>query len=164
MDRVGAQFLGDDMGYKTGTLISPNHLREYVFPWQKKLVDISHEHGIPFLLHSCGNLRTIMDELIEEVYAIVGPFAYERNDLHINEALKQEVMEKCKNGEFTSFGDLKVERVEDLDGYKFFFENDQWLMIRPSGTEPVLRTYAESDTLENARKKLLSPLAWRVRS
>ncbi len=67
MDRVGAMFLGDDMGYKTGTLISPKHLREYVFPYQKKLADISHEHGLPFLLHSCGNLRTIMDELIDDV-------------------------------------------------------------------------------------------------
>lgn len=95
-----------------------------------------------------------LEELVDEIYSIVGPFAYERNDLHINEALKQEVMEKCKRGEFTQFGELEVQRVEDLDGYKFFFEKDQWLMIRPSGTEPVLRTYAESDTLENARKIL----------
>lgn len=95
-----------------------------------------------------------LEELVDEIYALVGPFAYERSDLHINDALKQDVMEKCKNGAFTNFGALQVQRVEDMDGYKFFFENGQWLMIRPSGTEPVLRTYAESDTLENARKIL----------
>jgi uroporphyrinogen decarboxylase len=67
MDRVGALWLGDDMGFKTGTLISPDCLRRYVFPWQKKLVEITHAHGLPFLLHSCGNLRGIMEDLIEEV-------------------------------------------------------------------------------------------------
>ena len=40
--------------------------------------------------------------------------------------------------------------MENLDGYKYFFENGDWLMIRASGTEPVLRTYAESSTKEAA--------------
>jgi phosphomannomutase len=92
-----------------------------------------------------------LDDLIGEVYAIVGPFKYERNDLHISEALKQEVLARCQAGTFTAFGDLVVRQVETIDGFKFHFDNDQWLMIRASGTEPVLRCYAESDTLENAR-------------
>ena len=45
-----------------------------------------------------------------------------------------------------SFGKYEVERVETTDGFKFFFDADTWLMIRPSGTEPVLRTYAEAST------------------
>lgn len=95
-----------------------------------------------------------LDELIAEVYAIVGPFAYERNDLHITEALKQEVLKACEEGRYTAFGDLVVRSVETIDGYKFHFDNDQWLMIRASGTEPVLRCYAESDTLANAQRIL----------
>jgi phosphomannomutase len=95
-----------------------------------------------------------LEELIEEVYAIVGPFSYDRNDLHISEALKQDVLSKCKSGAFTKFGDLEVRRLETIDGWKYHFDNDQWLMIRASGTEPVLRTYAESNSLENARRIL----------
>ncbi len=95
-----------------------------------------------------------LDELIQEVYAIVGPFAYDRNDLHISEALKQDVLRNCNEGRYTVFGDLVVRKVETIDGYKFHFDNDQWLMIRASGTEPVLRCYAESDTLANAKKIL----------
>ena len=48
----------------------------------------------------------------------------------------------------TKFGKYEVERVETIDGFKFFFDADTWLMIRPSGTEPVLRTYAEAKTQE----------------
>jgi phosphomannomutase len=92
-----------------------------------------------------------LDQLIEEVYAIVGPFAYERNDLHISESLKQQVLSACNEGRYTSFGAYTVRSVETIDGFKFHFDDDQWLMIRASGTEPVLRCYAESDTLENAR-------------
>ncbi len=95
-----------------------------------------------------------LDELIDEVYGIVGPFAYERNDLHISEALKQDVLKACQEGRYSAFGDYVVRSVETIDGFKFHFDNDQWLMIRASGTEPVLRCYAESDTLENARKIL----------
>jgi len=95
-----------------------------------------------------------LDDLIDEVYAIVGPFKYERNDLHISEDLKQEVLKACESGKYKAFGDYVVRSVETIDGYKFHLDKDQWMMIRASGTEPVLRCYAESDTLENARKIL----------
>ena len=95
-----------------------------------------------------------LDELIQEVYAIVGPFSYDRNDLHISEDLKQKVLAECAAGSYTNFGGMEVRRVETIDGHKFHFDNDQWLMIRASGTEPVLRCYAESDSLDNARKIL----------
>ncbi|MBK7963962.1 MAG: phosphoglucomutase/phosphomannomutase family protein [Bacteroidetes bacterium] len=91
-----------------------------------------------------------LNDLIDEVYAIVGKFSFERNDLHIKEEIKQKVLANCKSGNYSNFGKYKVSHVEDLDGYKYFFENGDWLMIRASGTEPVLRTYAESGTKEAA--------------
>ncbi len=92
-----------------------------------------------------------LDELIEEVYAIVGPFQFERNDLHITEELKQKIIAKCEAGEYKAFGDYKVRDVQTIDGFKYFFDDDRWMMIRPSGTEPVLRTYAEAPTLDEVR-------------
>jgi phosphomannomutase len=95
-----------------------------------------------------------LEQLIEDLYKITGPFVYERNDLHLDEATKQKVIKGCKDDIYKSFGSYKVERLETIDGWKYHFENEQWLMIRASGTEPVLRLYAESDTLENTRKLL----------
>ena len=51
---------------------------------------------------------------------------------------------------YTSFGEYQVQRTENVDGFKYFFEDDAWLLIRPSGTEPVLRTYAESSSSDKA--------------
>ena len=96
-----------------------------------------------------------LEDLIAEVYAIVGPFAFERIDLHIDNDTKHSIIEDCKEGKFTQFGKYKVEKVETTDGFKFFFDADTWLMIRPSGTEPVLRTYAEAAT----QKKVFDILA-----
>ena len=67
MERVIGVWLGDDLGFKTGTLISPRHLRQYVLPVQREMAEITHERGLPFLLHSCGNLSSIMEDLINEV-------------------------------------------------------------------------------------------------
>ncbi|MBU47023.1 MAG: phosphoglucosamine mutase [Flavobacteriales bacterium] len=91
-----------------------------------------------------------LEALITEVYDIVGAFAFERIDLHIENNKKLKIIESCKLGEFTRFGKYEVERVETTDGFKFFFDSDTWLMIRPSGTEPVLRTYAEANTQDKA--------------
>ena len=85
---------------------------------------------------------------------MVGKFAVERYDLHVTEELKQQIISNSKGGKYTSFGDLKVSRVEDMDGYKFFFEDESWVMLRPSGTEPVLRVYAEAPGSAEAFKIL----------
>lgn len=95
-----------------------------------------------------------LEELIEEVYAITGSFAFQRNDLHIAEQKKLDIVQRCKDGGYTAFGDYAVERLDDLDGWKYFLPKGAWLMIRASGTEPVLRTYAEAATPEEARKIL----------
>jgi phosphomannomutase len=91
-----------------------------------------------------------LKELIQEVYDITGTFWFERNDLKIDEVIKQRVLENCKSNSYTKFGKYTVSRVDDLDGYKFFFDENTWMMIRPSGTEPVLRVYAEAATKEIA--------------
>jgi uroporphyrinogen decarboxylase len=67
MDGVIGLWMGDDLGFRSGTLISPAHLRRYVFPYQKEIASICHAHGKLFLLHSCGNLAKVMEDLIEEV-------------------------------------------------------------------------------------------------
>jgi uroporphyrinogen decarboxylase len=71
MDAVGCIFHADDMGFKTGTLISPADLRRLLFPWLAKYAALAHTHKKPFLLHSCGNLYrkspSVMDDLINLV-------------------------------------------------------------------------------------------------
>jgi len=95
-----------------------------------------------------------LDDLINEVYEIVGSFKFERSDLHITEELKQSIIKNCEDGKFTHFGRYHVREVGKIDGFKFFFDDDRWVMIRPSGTEPVLRTYAEAPTLDEVREIL----------
>ena len=82
--------------------------------------------------------------------------------MHLEEALKQTIIANCKTGKYTAFGKYKIERVEDIDGYKYHLPNECWVMIRPSGTEPLLRIYAEAptkemvlDILEEVKKLLL---------
>ena len=95
-----------------------------------------------------------LDDLVSEIYEIVGSFKFERSDLHITEELKQSIVTNCEDGKYKNFGEYNVRNVETIDGFKFFFDDDRWLMIRASGTEPVLRTYAEAPTLEEVRKIL----------
>lgn len=75
-EKLIAVFQGDDMGYKTGTMISPSDLRKYCLPWQKRFAEMAHRNKIPYFLHSCGNLSTIMEDLIEDV-KIDGKHSYE---------------------------------------------------------------------------------------
>jgi len=64
LDVVGAIMLGDDLGFRTQTLLSPAALRRYVFPWHTRIVDAAHRHGKPAVLHACGNLSEVMEDII----------------------------------------------------------------------------------------------------
>jgi len=66
-ERVKLIWGSDDMGFRTATLISPQDLREFILPGHKLLAEMSHAAGRPYLLHSCGNLARIMDDLIDDV-------------------------------------------------------------------------------------------------
>ena len=92
-----------------------------------------------------------LKELVREVYDLVGSFGFHRIDLTLPEAQKLAIVEQCKNGAFTEFGPYTVQRVDTLDGFKYIVSDDEWVMIRPSGTEPVLRTYAEGASVDAAK-------------
>lgn len=64
---IGGVFFGEDMGFKTATMIAPEHFRKYHFPHLRRVVELAHKHGKFFILHSCGNLEAIMDDLIDDV-------------------------------------------------------------------------------------------------
>jgi len=85
-----------------------------------------------------------LEQLIQDIYDKVGSFKFDRDDLHIEDSKKWAIIDKCKNGEIKSIGGRDVVRTEDTDGYKFYLSDDEWLMVRPSGTEPVLRVYAQA--------------------
>ena len=126
-------------GEESGGIATAGHIPERDGIWMGLIL-------FEFMAKSGKSLK----DLIDEVYDIVGTFAFERIDLHIDNDTKFRIIEGCKLGDFTKFGKYDVQRVETTDGFKFFFDADTWLMIRPSGTEPVLRTYAEANTQEKA--------------
>ncbi|MGQ9683461.1 MAG: uroporphyrinogen decarboxylase family protein [Anaerolineae bacterium] len=76
LDRVIALFPGDDMGFRSGTLIAPNDLRRYTLPWHAQFAALAHAHNLPYFLHSCGNLEAILPDLIDTV-RIDGKHSYE---------------------------------------------------------------------------------------
>jgi uroporphyrinogen decarboxylase len=63
-EKVGAVFEGDDMGHKHATLVSADVIRQHALPWHKRMVEAAHAAGKPYILHACGNLAEIMDDLI----------------------------------------------------------------------------------------------------
>ncbi len=76
LDRVIAIFQGDDMGFRSATLIAPDDLRKYVLPWHKRFAQMTHKKGLPYFLHCCGNIEAIMEDLIGDV-GIDGKHSFE---------------------------------------------------------------------------------------
>ncbi|MBS3737055.1 MAG: uroporphyrinogen decarboxylase family protein [Candidatus Bipolaricaulota bacterium] len=67
LPRLHGVFQGDDLGFKTSTLISPEHLRKYVLPWHEKLANLVHQNDLLYFLHTCGTKGPIIEDLIEDV-------------------------------------------------------------------------------------------------
>jgi len=93
-------------------------------------------------------------QLVQDIYDKVGSFNYDRDDLHITDEQKKDIIDKCTHGEITTIGNRDVIRTETLDGFKFYLSEDEWIMVRPSGTEPVLRVYAQAPDASGVRSLL----------
>ncbi len=84
LDNVIAIFPGDDMGFRSATLLPPDVLRRYTLPWHARFAAVTHEAGLPYFLHSCGNLRQIMPDLINTV-GIDAKHSYENAILPVDQ-------------------------------------------------------------------------------
>lgn len=96
--------------------------------------------------------KMTLGQAVEEIYAEFGRVYYDRVDFRTTEKNKQAILAACAKG-ITNIGGFAVRSVETLDGYKFRIDGG-WLLIRASGTEPILRFYSEADT-ERKVKALL---------
>jgi phosphomannomutase len=92
---------------------------------------------------------TSLSGLVERLLQEVGPAHYQRIDLRLNHPIAKDQMTRRLLDETPpSIGGEKVEQILSLDGVKYILADDSWLLIRPSGTEPVLRVYAEGRSSE----------------
>jgi phosphomannomutase len=92
-----------------------------------------------------------LSELVDDLQSEFGPLHYARQDLHTTTERKDRFVARLASERLSHVGDETVRSVEDLDGVKLRLD-DGWLMFRPSGTEPVLRIYAEASSRERAEK------------
>ena len=87
-DTVGILMSNDDWGFKTQTMLSPEHMREYVFPWHKQIVKVAHKAGKPAVLHSCGYFEEIIDDVINDL-KYDGKHSFEDTILPVENAYKK---------------------------------------------------------------------------
>jgi uroporphyrinogen decarboxylase len=104
MDAVGALRQGDDLGFRTSTFLSPALLRELVFPIYRQMTDVAHAAGKPFVLHSCGQLSEVYDNLIDDC-GIDAKHSFEEAILPV-EQFKQRY-----RGRITPLGGLDVDMI-----------------------------------------------------
>jgi len=84
---VGLVMSNDDWGFNTQTMLMPSQMREYVFPWHQKIVDLGHAAGLPVVLHSCGYFGEVMEDVIG--LGFDGKHSYEDNILCVEESYKK---------------------------------------------------------------------------
>jgi alpha-D-glucose phosphate-specific phosphoglucomutase len=93
-------------------------------------------------------------ELLSHLYSKVGPHYYDRIDFHISPATREAVLQRLNSGAPDTIGRSKVTRVDTTDGFRYILGDESWLLIRFSGTEPLVRIYSEAESLEEARALL----------
>ncbi len=85
---VGALIVNDDWGFSQQTLLKPADMRRYVFPWHRQMVAAGHAAGRPSILHSCGNLRDVWEDLIEDIQ-FDGKHSFEDKIMPVEEAYER---------------------------------------------------------------------------
>ncbi|MFH1050830.1 MAG: phosphoglucomutase/phosphomannomutase family protein [bacterium] len=94
------------------------------------------------------SLKQLCDELDEEF----GIHKFQRRDVQVTPALKEQILKACKKKP-AKIGKFDILTINDKDGFKFIVE-DGWLLVRASGTEPLLRFYSEGKTLSMVNELL----------
>jgi phosphomannomutase len=101
------------------------------------------------LLEIIADARAPLHELVADLQAGAGPACYARQDLHLRHPVaKDDMVQRLTEGAPAYLIQQAVREVDTRDGVKYRLADDSWLLVRPSGTEPVLRVYAEAPDQE----------------
>ncbi|GIV96147.1 MAG: phosphoesterase [Herpetosiphonaceae bacterium] len=103
--------------------------------------------------------RRQLHHLIDDLQASFGPFYYDRLDQRVRPFSKRELVRRLMDAKVHSLASSEVVHVSDHDGVKFLMADGSWLLIRPSGTEPVLRIYAEAGSEQQVDSLLKAGLS-----
>jgi alpha-D-glucose phosphate-specific phosphoglucomutase len=114
--------------------------------------------GIYFLDYMVKTGKT-PSQLIEHLFSKVGPHYYDRYDFHIKAADHRKILDTMGNKTIDTVAGIKVTKLDKTDGFKFNLADNSWLLIRFSGTEPLIRIYAESHSPDFVKKILDSGVA-----
>ena len=107
------------------------------------------------LLEVMAEAHKPLHVLVDELLATYGPAQYARTDLKLRRPVaKSELAKKLVESAPDAIADVTVEEVRTSDGIKYYLADGSWLLIRPSGTEPVLRVYAEAPNDDRVRALL----------
>ncbi|MFN2237050.1 MAG: phosphoglucomutase/phosphomannomutase family protein [Anaerolineales bacterium] len=138
--------------------IADHMLREDVLIGGEESGGISFKGHIPegdgilmglLLVEMVATSGKSLSTLVNDLLADVGPAYYERRDLRLKHPVaKKDMTLQLENNAPDKIGGLSVSDVQTVDGVKYIIEEGSWLLIRPSGTEPVLRVYAEGRSEE----------------
>ena len=164
----------DRLAYRYGlklyeTPVGFNHIADYMMQ-EDVLIGGEESGGISFkghipegdgpimgllLVEMIAQSGKTLHGMVEDLLADVGPAFYERTDLRLSRPIaKKEMTEFLTNQSPAEIGGEKVAEISQRDGVKYIMADDSWLLIRPSGTEPVLRVYAEGRTQNMVRALL----------
>jgi phosphomannomutase len=99
-----------------------------------------------------------LSRILEDLEARVGPHAYARHDIHLNRDTydrdRKRITEQLASHQPKEIAGVKVERVRDDDGFKFYLADGSWVLFRTSGTEALIRIYAEASDADAVEKRL----------
>jgi len=145
------------------TPVGFNHIADYMLK-EDVLIGGEESGGISFkghipegdgvamgllLLEIVAESGVSLYEMVENLLHEVGPAEYERKDLRLKLPVsKQKMVDRLTQDAPKTIGGEALESISTIDGVKYIFADDSWLLIRPSGTEPVLRVYAEGRSKE----------------
>lgn len=122
-------------GEESGGIGLPDHVRER----DGLLMSL-------MLAEMMGQRGKGLGELVADMIAITGPMAYNRVDLKLTVEARDAFLERAPQIAPSSIAGADVADVVRVDGVKFLLADDAWLLLRPSGTEPLVRVYAEAPT------------------
>ncbi len=105
------------------------------------------------LCEICAHAKKPLSEMVADLETEFGPHKYDRYDFHTTDEKKQQVLARAKAG-FSEIAGFKVLNTITMDGYKFELSKGAWFMLRASGTEPLLRYYAEAPTMAMVKRIL----------